>query len=154
MIAIEVCGLPRPGGSKIPGMRKDGSMFVRPDCPHTSSWMKQVKDAALMQMPYGQEPITGTIEMFVEFRFPRPQKHFIGKSNRLRPDAPIWHFTKPDLTKVIRSTEDALTGVAWRDDCLVAKRVESKRYCNDGELPGVTIFILEMHNAPGGSVNG
>ena len=144
MITIEVCGLPRPGGSKIPGLRKNGTMFVRPASPHTSTWMQQVRDAARVQMPFGQEQITGTIEMFAEFRFPRPQKHFVGKSGRLRSDAPAWHCIKPDLTKVMRSTEDALTGVVWKDDCLVAKRQESKRYCNGNESPGVTIFVLEM----------
>ncbi|MBS2008236.1 MAG: RusA family crossover junction endodeoxyribonuclease [Cyanobacteria bacterium SZAS TMP-1] len=144
MIRIEVCGLPRPGGSKIPGLRKDGTLFVRPASKHTSTWMGQVEDAAVEQMT--GELLCGAIEMFYEFRFPRPKKHFRGKSETLRADAPIWHTNKPDLTKIIRSTEDALTGIVWKDDSKVCKRAESKRYCNGNEKPGVTMTIFEIHD--------
>lgn len=146
MIRIEVCGIPRPGGSKIPGLRKDGTLFVRPASKYTSTWMAVVEDAAVAQIPEGFELMTCSIEMFYEFRFPRPKKHFRGKSETLRADAPLWHTIKPDLTKVIRSTEDALTCIVWKDDCLVAKRAESKRYCMGNERPGVTITILEIEN--------
>jgi Holliday junction resolvase RusA-like endonuclease len=146
MIQIEVNGMPRPGGSKVPGMSKKGKLFVRPANPNTAVWRSEVEVAAKSQ--YQGPLLTGPIFMTYIFRFPRPKCHYrTGKhSHILRPDAPHWHTGTPDLTKIIRSTEDALTGIAWTDDALVCKRKEKKRYCNSGESPGVTIQIYEMTN--------
>lgn len=145
MIQIEVLGLPRPGGGKIGGFnRNTGKSFVRPDNPNTAVWRSDVMVAAHAQ--YQGDLLTGPIRMEYDFRFPRPKYHF-RKNGELKPNAPIWHTTKPDLTKVIRSTEDALTGIVWRDDSLVCTRREDKRYCNANEVPGCTMTIFEISNA-------
>ncbi len=148
MIHIEVLGIPRPGGSKTPGQnKKTGKLFVRPSNPNTAVWRSEVTQAASLQ--YAGPLLSGPVKMTYEFLFPRPKKHFgTGKNaQKLKDAAPRWHVTKPDLTKIIRSTEDALTGIVWKDDCLVCKRLESKRYCYEGERPGVRLTIEEIQNA-------
>ncbi|MBX9687372.1 MAG: RusA family crossover junction endodeoxyribonuclease [Candidatus Obscuribacterales bacterium] len=141
MIFLEVLGIARPGGSKTPGMTKAGRLFVRPANPKTAEWMDEVRKAAVKQ--YAGPLLSGPIEMHFDFRFPRPKKHFT-KGGLLKPNAPEWHTNKPDLTKIIRSTEDALTNIVWKDDSLVCKRSEEKRYCSLTEFPGVLMVIREI----------
>lgn len=141
-ITIVVHGIPRPGGGKIAGFNKrTGKMFVRPDNPRTAPWRQDVAGAAAQQ--YSGPLLTGPVLMVYSFLFPRPKSHYgTGKNaDVLKPSAPRFHTTKPDLTKIIRSTEDALTGIVYKDDSQVCFRQEQKLYCNEGERPGVTIRI-------------
>lgn len=148
MIQIEVFGIPRPGGSKKPGRnRKTGKLFVMDANPNTAIWRSDVVAQSIPQ--YNGPLLTGPVIMRYEFRFPRPKNHYRTGNNAhlMREAAPNWHTIKPDLTKIIRSTEDALTGIVWQDDSQVCKRSESKRYCRGEERPGVTMFISEMKSA-------
>ena len=45
-----------------------------------------------------------------------------------------------DLDKLVRSTLDGLTGVAYKDDCQIIRILASKRYA-DFEDEGAEIFI-------------
>ena len=58
--------------------------------------------------------------------------------DKLKPSAPNWHKSKPDLNKILRSTEDALTGVLWIDDSQIAKIEILKMY---GKQPGALIEV-------------
>jgi Holliday junction resolvase RusA-like endonuclease len=60
----------------------------------------------------------------------------------LRDDAPNYVAVKPDLTKLERSTEDALTGIIFRDDSQVASKDTKKIYVE--KYPGVGITINEL----------
>jgi Holliday junction resolvase RusA-like endonuclease len=50
----------------------------------------------------------------------------------------------PDTTKLVRSTEDALKGICWRDDSQVVYQVASKEYAARGGIPGADIKIERM----------
>ena len=139
-IQIVVEGTPRPGGSKTPGKTKSGKLFVRDANPLTAVWRAEVAKAAKQQ--YSGDLLDGPVMMRIHFRFARPKSHF-KKNGELKETAPYWYTIRPDLTKVIRSTEDALTGIVWKDDARVCSRAEQKRYCNLGEAPGTTMFIWE-----------
>lgn len=145
MIVIDVTGTPRPGGSKTPGYNaKTGKSWVKDACKFTATWRQDVQVAAMQQY---SGPLLGVaIEMTYEFRFARPKSHFgSGKNSTvLKKTAPYWHTIKPDLTKIIRSTEDALTGMVYRDDSIVCRRTELKRYVIDDERPGVAITVMEI----------
>lgn len=144
-ITIVVHGIPRPGGGKIAGFnRRTGKMFVRPDNPRTAPWRADVAAAAAQQ--YSGPLLTGPVLMVYDFIFPRPKSHYgTGKNaNVLKPSAPRFHTIKPDLTKIIRSTEDALTGIVYKDDSQVCTRDEVKRYCEVDERPGVIITLYEI----------
>ena len=142
---IEVYGTPRPGGSKTSGYsKKTGKRFIRNANPNTAPWMKLVRDAAKMQNK--RQLLIGPIQIHYDFRFPRPKYHFgTGKNNTvLKAKMPDAHTIMPDLTKIIRSTEDALTGLIWKDDSQVCHANAVKRYCLAAEQPGVTITIAEL----------
>jgi Holliday junction resolvase RusA-like endonuclease len=51
----------------------------------------------------------------------------------------------PDATKLLRSTEDALTGIVWKDDKLIVDQLVSKNYQRPGIYPGakITVSVFE-----------
>ncbi len=87
------------------------------------------------------------IRLTLGFVMARPKCHFrTGKfSHILRDDAPTWHTTAPDATKLTRGVEDALTGVCWKDDSMIAVQHVTKRY---GDRPGVMVSIAEIEEEP------
>ena len=64
------------------------------------------------------------------FRFRRPKSHFkSGKNfNVMKDTSPLCHTQKPDLTKLVRCLEDALSGVVWNDDCQVIETNACKEW--------------------------
>lgn len=145
-----VPGIPQPGGSKkgIPFKTKAGAWraAVVEDAAQNAPWRAKVSLFASQSFP---APLTGPIEFSFHFVMPRPKHHYrTGKwSALLKPDAPTAHTIKPDATKLIRSTEDALKGIAWHDDCQVVMQSASKLY---GATPGcwVTIRPFVEGNSP------
>lgn len=86
-------------------------------------------------------PLAGPIELELIFRMPRPKFHFRSDGTSLRPSAPQHHITKPDRLKLARSTEDALTGVAWRDDAQIVRGTIEKVY---SDQPGAWIVVRDI----------
>lgn len=134
MIAFFVPGIPKPGGSKRGFYNpKSRRVIITEDCKKSADWKSVVAYTA--RQKYAEVPIAGPLILTMEFVFPRPKSHFNSKGN-LKPSAPFYHTIKPDATKVVRSTEDALKGILWWDDSQVAKQIVVKRY---GDMPGVHI---------------
>lgn len=111
--------IPKRGGGFV---EKNGRPMVVARDMNTKSkaWMQEVKWAAISAL--GQiELITAPIELTARFYFCRPQSHFGSGKNAgvLKASAPVHHAQSPDLAKLLRSLEDALTGVVWHDDKLV-----------------------------------
>jgi len=143
-ICFFVTGIPRPGGSKKCFRHsKTGKMIVTETGKYTGAWRDMVTMAALGA--YKCEPLTGALWVEMVFYFPRPKSHFrIGKySDQLKPSAPLYHTTKPDTTKLLRSTEDALTHIVWRDDSQIARQEAGKRYTLGTPGAEITIRTLE-----------
>jgi len=148
VITFFVQDRPRPGGSKIAGFNsKTGKGFVRPANPHTETWRNSVRMFAMQA--YKGPLLEGAIEMEYCFVFSRPKSH-LRSNGSLKPSAPACHTSKPDLTKLIRSTEDALTGVILKDDSQVWSRSDKKRYACEGEPEGcwITIITDELSACP------
>jgi len=87
---------------------------------------------------------TGPVRLSAIFHMPRPKGHYrTGKhASQLRPSAPEHPATKPDLLKLTRAIEDAMTGIVWRDDAQVVVEKLEKRY---GSQPGCVIQVTEAH---------
>jgi crossover junction endodeoxyribonuclease RusA len=84
---------------------------------------------------------TGALEVEMIFTLPKPKS--APKTRLTLPDR------KPDLSKLVRSTEDALTDAgAWEDDARVVVLYCAKRYPGEGpgalESPGVRIHVKPM----------
>lgn len=98
-------------------------------------WKNSVK--IFCRENYNGQPIQGPIALEITFTMPRPKSHY--RSNGLiKATAPHYVTKKPDSTKLLRSTEDALTGLLWRDDAQVAIQTVYRIY---GETPGAKITV-------------
>ena len=65
-----------------------------------------------------------------------------------------WPMRTPDLSKLIRSTEDAITTAGfWADDARVVECTAAKRYPGEGEdaldSPGCVIYVEVLHEMEG-----
>ena len=140
-IEFFVPGVPRPGGSKRVFLnRKTGKPIVT-DMSNNQGWKSAVRFAAAVAAQDG--PLSGPLSLLITFYMPRPKSHFrSGKfAGQIKPTAPIYPTNMPDTTKLIRSTEDSLTGIVWSDDCLVAVQSACKLY---GGRVGALIKVSEL----------
>lgn len=133
-----VPGLPAPQGSK----RHVGRGVMVESSKHVKPWRESVKWAAREAADKsGWRMADGPVVMSVIFLFLRPKSHFgTGKNaGTLKADAPIYVTRAPDLSKLLRSTEDALVdaGVIL-DDRLIVDSSQAKRY---GKNQGAQIWI-------------
>ncbi len=138
-ISFFVPGAPQPGGSKKAFVsRSTGNIVVKDDAMRNSSWRSVVALAAKQVMAVsGASPLRGALKLTVKFTVPRPKDHFsAGKKNagKLKKRAPIYPITKPDSTKLLRSTEDALTGILWVDDAQISIQHVERIYSNTGTV--------------------
>jgi len=69
------------------------------------------------------------------------------KSKLLRASADAYPIARPDSLKLGRAVEDALTGVVYKDDSQVCDHHIFKRFCDNGEQPGVNVVIEVMDNS-------
>jgi hypothetical protein len=53
-VSLLIAGIPAPKGSRIPGHRKDGSIFTRPANPSEKSWAEAVAYSAKANRPSGK----------------------------------------------------------------------------------------------------
>lgn len=131
---LRIRGRARPGGSKRwVGRIIDAS-------PNVGKWKSLVRSQVAKQ--WGFAPMyTVPVVVNVKFYFTRfdtdyKKRRKGEKERRLKPTAPT-HPTSlrfGDLTKLWRSTEDALTGIVWKDDRLVVGSMLSKQYGDRNEV--------------------
>lgn len=147
MIAFFVPGVPAPGGSKdaFPHAAT-GRMVVRDSCRRNPEWRARV--AAFGRTAYRGPLLDGPLKVSMTFFLPRPKGHFgTGRNAGLvRPTAPVYPAIKPDVLKLGRSTEDALTGVLWRDDAATVQLALHKRYADPAAVtgPGVLVEVVPL----------
>lgn len=144
MIAFDVIGLPGPQGSKrhVGGGRMiESSAKVKP-------WREAVKHAAIAA--YGPWNASTPLGALLPFPLDRPLRVRMVFTLPKPASAPkrrqTWPDRKPDLSKLVRSTEDALTDAGlWKDDARVVELTTVKRYPGEGEdalpVPGVRIRV-------------
>ena len=80
----------------------------------------------------------GAVSLSVEFVMPAPQ--WVQAKHRRQRFPPC--VTKPDLSKLVRALEDALTGIVFKDDALVVRFGHmGKRYAVGAEEPGAHVHV-------------
>lgn len=133
-LSFFVPGIPAPQGSKT--RTKFG---VREDNPATKPWRQDVmwhaKEALNVAVPFA-----GAVVLEIQFRFPRLKAHY-RTNGELKPSAPMFKTTAPDVDKLARAICDALTvaGV-WSDDALVVGLHCTKRYDDE---PGAQVLVYD-----------
>ena len=136
-------GLPSPGGSKNAFRNPHTGRIVVVDAggKKTRTWRTVVAHAAKIAMA-GGELMQPPLSLVIEFRMPRPKWHY--KSNGLiKDDAPYFPIVRPDLTKLLRSTEDAMTGIVWHDDSQIVEQNIHRTY-SSVEDTGARITVYSI----------
>ena len=76
--------------------------------------------------------LEGGVRLFLAFYLPRPKS--LGKKITA-------HLKAPDCSKLVRSTEDALSGILFRDDSQVIELVAAKYYTGVTDSPHVNVKV-------------
>lgn len=142
-----VHGHPSPGGSKSAFCLKKGGVYtgravvVDAGGKKTKAWRQDVAAAAFQAMKIADAvPLKGAIEIELIFQMPRPKSHYRSDGVTLRPNAPLQHVTRPDCTKLSRSTEDAMTSIVYADDGQIVKQTHEKAF---SDQPGCWVIVKE-----------
>ena len=138
MIQFVVYGKPAPAGSKR-GFQRGGRVMVVDANPNSRAWKAVVLDAAAQHMN-GAPLLGGPLLLELQFIIPRPKGHYGARG--LRPSAPAFPTTRPDVLKLARAVEDALAGVCYRDDAQIVTELLSKNY---GEPARCIVRLSRMY---------
>jgi Holliday junction resolvase RusA-like endonuclease len=163
-LAITVYGNPAPQGSKsFKGLAGNGRAILAESSKKVRPWREAVKYAAL-QARYeatkaaasilGSDPhrpadaLDCPVRVRMVFTMPKPQS-----APKRRKTYPM---RTPDLSKLVRSTEDALTEAGvWADDARVVEMTAFKVYPNEHEdalsSPGARIWVEAIGADNGGA---
>lgn len=131
---LTVHGIPAPQGSKrfVGVSKRTGRGIMIESSKAVKPWRQAVVWAAVEAGK--QTMFTEPLSVEMVFVMPKPKS----AKKSAKPSK------KPDLSKLVRSTEDALTDAGvWRDDSLVVACAASKVYTSDHPLgaPGAVISI-------------
>lgn len=133
-------GIARPGGSKKAFRSfSTGRPMLKEACKFTAEWRATVALAGNEAM-IGRPLFEGPLAVRFDFCRGRPKGHY-RKNGTLKPKAPQYPTSAPDCTKTVRSTEDALKGIAWRDDAQIVMQLATKVYA---EPIGCWVTVEQM----------
>lgn len=138
-----IYGQPAPQGSKkFVGVNRAGRGVIIDASPRTRTWRGEVLDAVDRYMENNGsifEPFSCAVHVHMVFSLVRPKT--VTRKKRPHPS------TAPDLSKLARATEDALTAArVWADDALVVGYTRlAKVYCGEDldalDRPGCVVMI-------------
>ena len=118
------------------GQTKTGRRFL---LPRLRDYQAAIREHWQRTYP-DHVPFSGPVCMDILFVFPRPKSRIWKK--KPMPREP--HISRPDRTNLIKAVEDALNGVAWRDDSQVFSGNARKHIAAGDEQPGIHIVITEL----------
>jgi Holliday junction resolvase RusA-like endonuclease len=156
MLSFTVFGIAQPAGSKrsfVPLNKATGQPFRSKttgrvvvntvDANSKSRDWKNAVASAAREVCGEISLLDGPLAVSMRFVLPRPKGHFGSGRNAgtVKASAPTFPAGKPDVLKLARGCEDALTGVVWRDDAQIVSEVLEKHY---GEPARVEFEIKEI----------
>jgi len=128
-----------PRGRQL-ATRANGSpmIAVTDDNPKSRDWKNSVRAAA---MALNAQLVDGPLRVTMNFFRPRPAGHFGAKGLNKKGRESLYPTIRPDVLKLARGVEDALTGVLYRDDSQI---VDERITKNWGEPARVEVTIEEI----------
>lgn len=97
-----------------------------------------IREMDRRRLPCAQEQ---PFEILIAYYLARPNGDFSKASGDLLPTARVSPWVKPDLSKLVRATEDAFTGLVWDDDSRIVRTVTEKRYATRERDIGLWIEV-------------
>jgi len=138
---------PRPKARRLPM----GVQIYTPKSSRVESWKEAIRSSFYDTVGQNYKPVEGLVTLSVVFEIERP-KHMCATKF---PDERLPHIVRPDIDNLLKGAMDALTDVAWIDDCQVwLSRCE--KYYNTITLggssgrkrlpsPSVVTIRMELH---------
>ena len=92
------------------------------------------------------EPLTGAIEVELEFIMPRPKSHFgTGRNDgRLKPSVPTHHLHTPDLDNLVKFVLDAMNGKFYVDDAQIISIACKKTFSAEKGECGTVVYMRQV----------
>lgn len=111
----------------------------------TVDWKNYIRIVARQQLPDGFKPIEDMpLSVAVVFVFAPPKSLRRAEKLHIEAGGLIWKFTRPDLADNLKKgVFDALTGIVWKDDGMIAQDHGSKFY-GSHEYTEITVKRLEQ----------
>lgn len=153
-IAFDVLGSPAPKGSgramMIGGKARHVPSGSNANRDKLKSWDTALRAAAALAVGCVEAPpfLNTPMRVTIVWRMQRPAGHFHKTGPRagtLKSSAPLWPTSKPDGSKLLRSTEDTLTGIVWDDDSRIVEWFLRKAYALPGQ-EGAHILVEGLLN--------
>ena len=149
-LIVGVPGIPAPQGSFRPMVNKytGKPVLVAGAQSGYLRYRADIRTAAQVAMrEQGYTILSGAVGLYVAFTFPRPDSHWLPVNSRrdapaLKPGAPQWLTSSPDVDKLCRAVLDALTGIAYLDDAQVTAICGTKVYSDEWGQPGFTAIAV------------
>lgn len=122
-LSFTVYGKAQAAGSKRAFKHRTTGAFIVADAnAKAKPWKKEVADAAATAMlshaiTSNGTLVDGPLAVQMLFYVPRPKGHYGAKG--LRKSAPRCPTVRPDVLKLARGVEDAMTGIVYRDDAQI-----------------------------------
>lgn len=129
---------PRATATKIHGHAR---VYTKGNHP-IHGYKSAVQHAFLAARGLGFVPFTGPVRMDMRFVLPRPK----GMIWKRKPMPRIRHTSTPDIDNLSKAVGDALTGLAYKDDCQVCCGEAEKWIASGDESPHVVISIQEVRD--------
>ncbi|GAB0156199.1 hypothetical protein CHRYSEOSP005_14630 [Chryseobacterium sp. Alg-005] len=144
-LKLKILGTPQPKQSARFAIRKNkgGQQFMQKyQSKEVVQNERNIAFDVKSQLPAEFVPFSEAIKVKVLFVFP-PLKNFTkAKMNALSTGSIIYKTTKPDLTdNLMKGTMDALNGIVFTDDAIIAKVESQKIY---GTVPRIELEFEEL----------
>lgn len=90
-----------------------------------------------------EKPIDEPVHLHIRACFGRPGKHFGRRKGipYLKETSPTFMSIRPDIDNIVKFVMDALNGIFWRDDCLIASLTATKEYVTNVS-PCVEVCVM------------
>jgi len=142
---LKILGIPQPKQSARFGIRKgkNGSAFLQKyQSKEVVQNERNITFDIKSQLPEGFIPYSSALKVKVLFVFPALKSFTKAKMNALCTGTIIYKTTKPDLTdNLMKGTMDALNGIVFTDDSIIAKVESEKIY---GLVPRIELEFQEL----------
>jgi len=130
MLDLTIYGKAEPAGSKrwVPLKNRKGVRVIDAN-PRAADWKRLVADESALVWK-GRPLLDTALVLNVLFYRPHPKSHYRTgrRAGELKEFHRVYPTTKPDLLKLTRAIEDALTGIVYRDDSLICLETLHKLY--------------------------
>jgi len=103
---------------------------------------ERVRKIAIAAIPEGFKPFSTGIAVRYTHIFKQLESASATDRGLIRSSCVVYKSTRPDFDNLCKGCSDALTGVLWEDDGLIAKALVEKIY---GSVDGIVVTVRELN---------